>query len=423
MLACWPRPTAALAAVLVLTGGAPARAAATLVGRAVVPADTFEVGPTSGQFITPANGRTPPFARRQPVQGFSAVLRARDGDFYGMPDNGFGAKPNSADFLLSVYRLSPSFTTASRGTGTVKVELAFHLSDPWHKINFPIVADRDTYYPTSNIPVDPSIKRDRLLTGADFDIESFRQVKDGTFWFGDEFGPFLIHVDRKGRVLEAPIPLPGVQSPDNPFLGSSTPTLRSSKGFEGMALAREGNFLYPLLEGALNADPDQRRLIINEFEIRKRSYTGRQWFYRMEDAANSIGDMTAVNDHQFLVIERDNFQGAEAKFKKIFLIDLKAVDSSGFVSKKEVADLLNIADPGDIGRSGNGVFTFPFQTIESVLPLDGRTLLVLNDNNYPFSSGRTTGQPDDNEEIIIRLDEWLPLSGSALEECEGHDDD
>jgi hypothetical protein len=292
------RSTSALVTVM-LTGLAPGvTSAATLVGRAVIPADTFEVGPTSGQFITPANGRVPPFVRRQPVQGFSAVLRAPNGAFYGMLDNGYGAKANSADFVLSVYRLSPDFATRSRGTGTVGVALAFNLSDPHHKVNFPIVAD-GTNYPGSAIPVDPAIRRDRLLTGADFDIESFRELPDGTFWFGEEFGPFLVHTDDKGRVLEAPIPLPGVQSPDNPFLGGATPNLPSSKGFEGMALAHRNRFLYPMLEGALTTDPDQRRLIISEFDIRARAYTGRRWFYRMEVAGNSIGDLTAVNDHVF----------------------------------------------------------------------------------------------------------------------------
>jgi hypothetical protein len=59
---------------------------------------------------------------------------------------------------------------------------------------------------------------DRLLTGADFDLESVRRAKDGSFWFGEEFGPFLLHTDATGEVLEAPVPLPGVQSPQNPFL-------------------------------------------------------------------------------------------------------------------------------------------------------------------------------------------------------------
>jgi len=48
----------------------------TLAGRAVLPAATFADGPVSGQYIgaSPQNGQTVPFAK-QPVQGFSAVLR------------------------------------------------------------------------------------------------------------------------------------------------------------------------------------------------------------------------------------------------------------------------------------------------------------------------------------------------------------
>ena len=76
----------------------------TLEGLAVLPADTFAPGPTSGQLIAPANGRVPPFWDKQPVQGFSSVVRASDGDFLVMSDNGFGAKPNSPDYVLRLER-------------------------------------------------------------------------------------------------------------------------------------------------------------------------------------------------------------------------------------------------------------------------------------------------------------------------------
>ena len=36
-----------------------------LISFAVLPADHFVAGPTSGQFIEPANGRTPPFEKRE----------------------------------------------------------------------------------------------------------------------------------------------------------------------------------------------------------------------------------------------------------------------------------------------------------------------------------------------------------------------
>src|SRR5262249_16315215 len=277
-----------------------------------------------------------------------------------------------------------------------------------------IVADRVTYYPNSSIPVDPAIKRNRWLTGADFDIESFRQVKDGTFWFGEELGPFLLHVDATGKVLEAPFAMPGVQSPDNPFLGSGTPNLPRSRGFEGMALNTTGTRLYPLLEGSWTTAQDQKHLILSEFSLATKKFTGRRWAYHMDattGSGQSIGDLTAINDHEFLVIERDGGQGDTAKFKKIFRIDLNQVDANGFLVKTEVADLLNIADPNNVAGFGTGKFTFPSVTIESVDILDSTSLVVLNDNNYPFSAGRTPGVPDSNEVIKINLAEPLNLPG------------
>jgi hypothetical protein len=167
-----------------------------------------------------------------------------------MADNGFGAKENSADFVLRMYRIDPSFKTKHGGKGTIGVDSFITLHDPNHKIAFPIVAD-GSVYPGSTLPVDPEIRKRRLLTGGDFDIESVRVAADGTLWFGDEFGPFLIHMDVRGKMLDAPLPLPGVKSPQNPLLNGATPNLPRSKGFEGMAVSCSGKRLYRMLEGPL----------------------------------------------------------------------------------------------------------------------------------------------------------------------------
>jgi hypothetical protein len=82
------------------------------------------------------------------------------------------------------------------------------------------------------------------------------------------------------------------------------------------------------------------------------------------------------------------------------------VGADGFLVKHLVADLMQIRDPLNLGGQG-ATFTFPFQTIESVIPLSERELGVLDDNNYPFSSARVPGQPDPNEFIVIRLDRPL----------------
>ncbi|MEW6352714.1 MAG: hypothetical protein AB1469_00225 [Pseudomonadota bacterium] len=93
-----------------------------LQGRAILPTDTFTAGATSGQFINGgANGHAAPFLNKQPVQGFSAVLKNNDGTFYVMSDNGFGSLENSADFNLRVYHIRSRFETKDGGAGDIQV--------------------------------------------------------------------------------------------------------------------------------------------------------------------------------------------------------------------------------------------------------------------------------------------------------------
>jgi hypothetical protein len=367
----------------------------TLLGRAILPADEYQPGPPSGAFISGDNGVTPPFPG-QPIPGFSAILDAGHGEFWGMPDNGYGSKTNSGDFLLRVYLIRPDFKTAKGGTGAVDVLGFIQLRDPDARITFPL------------------FRSDRLLTGADLDIESLRVAKDGTLWFGDEFGPFLLHTDATGKVLEAPIPLPGVQSPQNPFLPDPDAwTIRASRGFEGTALSIDRKRLYPVLEGALRNEPDPRRRIVNEFDLRSQTYTGRTWQYRVDgefpDAV--IGDFTALDRHRFVLIERDDAQGAEARQKKVYVVDLRRVGPDGYLDKRLVVDLLRIRDPKGIslpprpGEFGVGdPFSFPLQSVESLEVLGGERLLIASDNNYPFSDGRwiARDRPDDTELIVVR---------------------
>ncbi len=368
----------------------------TLIARAILPADAYQPGPPSGAGITPDNGVTLPLPS-QPIPGFSAVLDAGGGEFWAMPDNGYGAKTNSADFLLRIYRIRPDFKTAEGGSGAVTVLSFVQLSDPDGKVPFALT------------------RSDRLLTGADFDPESVRRTENGDFWFGDEFGPFLLHTDATGKVLEAPIPLPGVQSPQNPFLsGPDAWTLRASRGFEGTALSRDGRWLYPMNEGALRDDADPRRRILNQFDLAARKYTDQKWNYRVdEEFPNAvIGDLTAVDNDRFVLIERDDDQGEQARQKKVYLIDLRRVGADGYLEKQLVIDLLRIRDPAGVslparpGEFGVGdPFSFPLVSVETVEVLDNERLLIANDNNYPGNDARwiARDRPDDTELIIIRV--------------------
>lgn len=187
-----------LLALALLTACGPTPAP-TLIGRAVLPAATLAEGPRSGAFLGPGpiHGQGPPFAS-QPVQGFSALVAGDDGTYLALVDNGYGTIERSADFHLRVYTLRIDPRTASGGSGTVAVTGYVELRDPERKIGFPIVQQ---------------FSDARVLTGADFDPESMQRAPDGTLWFGDEFGPFLLHTSPEGVVLEPPIPLPDLERP------------------------------------------------------------------------------------------------------------------------------------------------------------------------------------------------------------------
>ncbi len=197
-----------------------------------------------------------------------------------------------------------------------------------------------------------------------------------------------------------------VQSPQNPDIGDSIPNLSGSRGFEGMAFSPDRKTLYPLLEGTVEGDP-ANALRIYEFDVESASYKGLVGYYPTTDG-NPIGDFTPINDTEFLVIERDNNQGEEAQFKKIFKIDISQIDENGFVAKEEIVDLLNIDDPDDLNGDGETTYDMPFVTIEDVVVIDEDTILVANDNNYPFSQGRE-GDIDNNEVVLIDLEQPLDL--------------
>jgi glycerophosphoryl diester phosphodiesterase len=342
--------------------------------------------------MTPNNGRTGPFPG-QVVPGFSAMLDNGDGTFWAMPDNGFGTKSNSADFLLRLYKVRPRWETARGGSGEIAVERHISLRDPDHRIDFDIV-NGSTH--------------DRLLTGADFDIESVVRAGDGSFWIGEEFGPFLLHVSRTGRLLRAPVPFPDGKSPANPYLEpGETPRVGSSRGFEALGGSPGGRYLYPVVEGALTDDKDQRRRLIYEFDARRGAYTGRTWAYQADQPADGVGDAFMTGRGRMLLIERDDFEGPAAVIKRVYEVNLRAQDREGFVQKKLVLDALHVDNPDQIG-SGSGYGTganwsLPVQSFETVLPLPGNRLLIASDNNYPGNSARNPGTPDDTEMAIVEL--------------------
>ena len=437
---------AALAALAVVPLQAQTAFPATLSGHVVMPAKSFIAAPkdapedlkTSGKFTTGSRvdgvgtveglsagrptGVSLPF-KGQPLQGHSGIKKMPDGSFWILTDNGFGSKANSPDAMLYLNRYTIDFKAGSMK----KLETIF-LHDPDKKVPFRIVHEGS---------------KKRYLTGSDFDTESF-QFAGGALWIGDEFGPFLIKTDLKGKVLavfETLVDGKVVRSPDHPAV--TTPGMpggvvdfqvRRSKGFEGMAVSKDGSKLYALLEGALydastkgNEKLDGKdHLRVLEFDVKGQAWTGRHWKYVLEASSHAIGDFNMIDGTTGLIIERDNGEGTPdkacpegqkrtdcfhdiAKFKRVYKVELSEANVGGPVRKIGYIDLMAIADPAKLARKplNNGVLTFPFFTIENVDVVDATHIIVGNDNNLPFSSSREPNQADDNELILLEVAEFL----------------
>ncbi|OBQ36311.1 MAG: hypothetical protein AN485_11700 [Anabaena sp. MDT14b] len=374
----------------------------TLTGFAGFPAATFsssffwDTFKSGGQITGVTNGVTVPFTTLgQPLGGFSGIQVGNNNTFWFQPDNGYGQKTNSADFLLRLYQVDPSLKGAEPGAdGSVQFLNYIQFRDPDQKItNFTLVNNTG----------------ERNLTGADFDIESFVFDKDGTIWVGDEFGPYLLHFDATGKLLEAPIAVPNVFAPQNP--GGNPPNL-GARGLESTAINTSKTKLITALEGPVTGDSTTNDILrVYEFNLASKTF-GTQYKYKLEKTSNSqsINDLTAINDNEYLVIEKDRLTGAAAEFKKIYKINLTQVDANGFLIKQEVANLLDIQDPNDLNGDGSTSFKLPFQNVEAFTIVDKNTILVTNDNDFPFVAGsRTPGEVDGTEVALLKLDTPLNI--------------
>jgi len=420
----------------------------TLAGHAVLPAQSFvpapqdapadlqvsgkfsngkrteAVGTVEGMSFGRGTGVSLPF-QGQPLQGHSGIKRMADGSFWILTDNGAGSKANSPDFMLYLNHYRVDFKT-----GKLQRRDTVFLHDPDKKVPFRIVHEGS---------------RQRYLTGSDFDPESF-QFAGGALWIGEEFGPYLIKADLKGRVLavfDTVVDGKPVRSPDHPAVttpgapgGAVDFQVRRSKGFEGMAASRDGSKLYALLEGPVwkaeardyERVDGKEALRVLEFDVQAGRWTGRHWMYPLEVDGNAIGDFNMIDGETGLVIERDNGEGTAdkacadgqkrsdcfhdvAKFKRVYKIEMTEKNVGGAVRKIGYVDLLNIGDPERVSRKplNDGVLKFPFFTIENVEVVDRRHIVVGNDNNLPFSSSRDPDRADDNELILLDVGDFLQV--------------
>lgn len=183
-----------------------------------------------------------------------------------------------------------------------------------------------------------------------FDPEGIRVAPDGrSVYVSDEYGPYVRQFDRQSGQLIRTFDMPANLAIANQAAtekaelgGANTAGRTTNKGMEGLAITPDGGMLVGAMQAALiqdAADPASKKLL-RLVTIDTKTGATRQYGYKLGDGSG-VSEIVAVNDHQFLVLERDGKglgDGSKAKVKQIFMVDLAgAEDISGLTGAAAAA--------------------------------------------------------------------------------------
>jgi len=254
-------------------------------------------------------------------------------------------------------------------------------------------------------------------TNARFDPESVRLSRDGkSIFVSDEYGPYIYRFDRASGLRIGVFTLPDKFAVDHlaPVesveIGSNSIGRVANKGMEGLAITPDGSTLVGIMQSALAQDGGDlagQVLRIVTIDIESGAVTHEYAYPTDVDGRKyTVSDIVAVNDHVFLVDERDGRglgDNSDARFKKLFLIDLdpatatdvsnmsgKAALAANAVAKHLFINLVaELTKPLGSGGLGLAATQIPAK-LEGIafgqdVVLDGatkHTLFIANDNDF-----------------------------------------
>jgi hypothetical protein len=275
---------------------------------------------------------------------------------------------------------------------------------------------------------------------ARFDTEGMRLSNDGqTVFISDEYGPYVYQFDRRTgiRIRSFELPqsffVPKLSPVGATEISENTVGRTANKGMEGLAITPDGRTLVGIMQNALIQDAAEGGAAANLLRmVTIDILTGRtthQYAYLLT-AGSGVSEILALNDHEFIVDERDGHgraDGSKAKVKQLFKIDLDgAVDISAMdgttaathaVAKTLFVDLVKSLTAvgiaaGEIPAKIEGIAFGPDLKQGSTTV---HTLWVANDNDFLQTVADSDGNmvPNDNQFFVFSFTD-SDLDGSKF---------
>ncbi len=240
------------------------------------------------------------------------------------------------------------------------------------------------------------------------DSEGLFQDKFGNWWFCDEYGASIYKMNANYEVVDRYTPFPS--EPEDNQLDTVFGNRRANRGFEGIAYTPNGK-VYAMIQSAMdnpNTTTGNSSRILRMVELDPFTGQTRMFAYVLQPTLGQIrtrdwkiGDMVAVNNQEFLVIEHAERNGFNSK--NIYKISLSGatpitsdnyngltleqlIDQNGLlqngivpVGKTFVADLLELG------------WELQHDKPEGLAIIDENTIAVVNDNDYGINSPAEDG--------------------------------
>ena len=243
------------------------------------------------------------------------------------------------------------------------------------------------------------------------DSEGIRVSNDGkTVYVSDEYGPFLYAFDRATGARTKAFKLPdnlciaSLSASKNDEISGNTSGRTTNQGMEGLAITPDGKMLVGNIQSATLQDKadDATKKLLRIVTVDIASGETHEYGYMLSEGTG-VSELLAVNNHEFLLDERDGKglgDDSAAKVKTIFKIDLAgAKDITGLTGKEaataavekqkffELVPALAAAGiPGDkVPSKIEGLAFGPDVSLDGATM---HTLFIANDNDFlPETSG------------------------------------
>jgi len=178
---------------------------------------------------------------------------------------------------------------------------------------------------------------------ARLDPEGIRVSNDGkSVFISDEYGPYVYQFNRATGERIATFSLPAALTANNlaatgaAEIAGNTSGRVANKGMEGLAITPDGKTLIgfmqsPLLQDGGDGGRANRIVTIDIATGKTRQFVYDNYLADTKKTYNS-SEILAINDHEFLVLERDGKgkgDGSKAVVKRIFKIDLNGATEIG----------------------------------------------------------------------------------------------